>query len=160
MAEMTERLLIDAGIGPGMRVLDVGCGRGDVALLGAKLVGAHGEVVGIDRDLGALQFARGRVRETGTTNVTFVAGDFAAMLMGLGALASVAAARPANLHYVVLDNDSHASTGGQRTISNAVPLERATLPCGYGSAVRADRAETLGRDLDALFSAPFPRACW
>ncbi len=65
MAEMTERLLIDAGLGPGMRVLDVGCGRGDVALLAATLVGAQGEVVGIDRDLGALELARGRVREAG-----------------------------------------------------------------------------------------------
>ena len=79
MAEMTERLLIDAGIGPGLRVLDVGCGRGDVTLLAARLVGARGEVVGIDRDIGALQFAEGRAREAGCTNVTFVAGDFAAM---------------------------------------------------------------------------------
>ena len=37
---MTERLLIDAGLRSGMRVLDVGCGRGDVTLLAAKLVGA------------------------------------------------------------------------------------------------------------------------
>jgi SAM-dependent methyltransferase len=79
MAEMTERLLVEAGIGPGMRVLDVGCGRGDVAMLAAKLVGAHGEVVGIDRDLGALELARARVREAGLANVSFSGGDFAAM---------------------------------------------------------------------------------
>lgn len=79
MAEMTERLLADAGIAPGMRVLDVGCGRGDVALLAAKLVGAHGEVVGIDRDLGALELARTRAREMGLANVAFAAGDFAAI---------------------------------------------------------------------------------
>ena len=78
MAEMTEPLLIDAGT-PGMRVLDVGCGRGDVALLAAKLVGAQGAVVGIDRDVVALELARGRVREMGLTNVTFAAGDFAAI---------------------------------------------------------------------------------
>lgn len=79
MADKTERLLLDAGIGPGMRVLDVGCGRGDVALLVARLVGAQGEVVGIDRDRGALELARARVREAGLTHVTFVAGDFAAI---------------------------------------------------------------------------------
>jgi len=79
MAEMTERLLIDAGLAPGMRVLDVGCGRGDVALLAAKLVGAQGSVVGIDRDRAALEIARGRVRDAGIANVTFTAGDFAAV---------------------------------------------------------------------------------
>jgi SAM-dependent methyltransferase len=79
MAEMTERLLIDAGIGPGMRVLDVGCGRGDVALLAARLVGAHGQVVGVDREPAALELARSRVSEAGLTNVTFTVGDFTAI---------------------------------------------------------------------------------
>jgi ubiquinone/menaquinone biosynthesis C-methylase UbiE len=47
--EFTTRLLTDAGVGPGMRVLDVGCGAGDVSLLAAGLVGAGGSVLGIDR---------------------------------------------------------------------------------------------------------------
>src|SRR5215471_10069839 len=37
-----------AGIGPGMRVLDVGSGTGVVAFLAAELVGPSGEVVGTD----------------------------------------------------------------------------------------------------------------
>ena len=36
----TERLFRVAGLAPGMRVLDVGSGAGDVALLAAELVGA------------------------------------------------------------------------------------------------------------------------
>ena len=36
----TERLLRNAEIGPGMRVLDLGCGAGDVSMLAAELVGA------------------------------------------------------------------------------------------------------------------------
>src|SRR6266403_3849459 len=39
-----------AGIGPGMRVLDIGSGVGDVSLLAADLVGPQGSVVGVDRD--------------------------------------------------------------------------------------------------------------
>jgi hypothetical protein len=38
---MTERMLADAGIGTGMRVLDVGCGRGDVSFMVARLVGTE-----------------------------------------------------------------------------------------------------------------------
>lgn len=44
----TERLFRDAGLGPGQRVLDVGCGVGDVALLAASLVGETGHVIGVD----------------------------------------------------------------------------------------------------------------
>jgi hypothetical protein len=47
---ITERLLRSAGIEPGMRVLDIGCGAGDVSMLAAELVGSTGSVVGIDRN--------------------------------------------------------------------------------------------------------------
>lgn len=56
----TERLLAEAGIGPGMRVLDVGCGAGDVTLLVADRVGPTGSVVGIDRSAQAVAFATDR----------------------------------------------------------------------------------------------------
>eukprot|EP00958_Prasinococcus_capsulatus_P005672 scaffold547_cov384-Prasinococcus_capsulatus_cf.AAC.30 len=37
---------LDAGVGPGMRVLDLCCGSGDIALLLARTVGQDGSVVG------------------------------------------------------------------------------------------------------------------
>jgi 2-polyprenyl-3-methyl-5-hydroxy-6-metoxy-1,4-benzoquinol methylase len=46
---ITRRFFVEAGIAPGMTILDVGCGVGDVAFLAAELVGPSGEVVGIDR---------------------------------------------------------------------------------------------------------------
>jgi ubiquinone/menaquinone biosynthesis C-methylase UbiE len=49
-----------AGLAPGMRVLDLGCGAGDVAMLAADLVGPSGSVVGIDRDAGLGCFILGR----------------------------------------------------------------------------------------------------
>lgn len=71
----TERLLRSAGIAPGMRVLDVGSGAGDVALLAAELVGPEGEVVGVESDRAALQTARGRIQSLGLSNVTLAEGD-------------------------------------------------------------------------------------
>jgi predicted RNA methylase len=45
----TRHLFRQAGLSAGMRVLDVGCGCGDVAFLAAELVGPSGQVVGVDR---------------------------------------------------------------------------------------------------------------
>jgi ubiquinone/menaquinone biosynthesis C-methylase UbiE len=73
---LTERVLRAAGIGPGMRVLDVGSGVGDVAFLIAELVGPAGEVVGVDLDGAALGKARDRARVQGLQNVRFVEADF------------------------------------------------------------------------------------
>jgi len=44
----TERALHRAGLRPGMRVLDVGCGPGDVSFVAARLVGPGGNVLGVD----------------------------------------------------------------------------------------------------------------
>ena len=41
----TERLLRSAGIERGMRVLDLGCGAGDVSMLAGELVGASGSMI-------------------------------------------------------------------------------------------------------------------
>jgi len=75
----TRRFLCEAGIGPGMRVLDVGSGAGDVAFLAADLVGASGEVVGVDLAPVAIDAARSRAAAQSLTNVTFLQGDPAAM---------------------------------------------------------------------------------
>ncbi len=75
LRSFTERLLADAGIGTGMRVLDVGCGVGDVLLLVASLIGPEGTVVGVDKDPLALKRARERVSALSLTNVRFVEGD-------------------------------------------------------------------------------------
>jgi SAM-dependent methyltransferase len=71
----TQRLFEEAGIGAGMKVLDVGSGAGDVALLAAELVGPSGTVVGVDSDPEVLDTARARVRAAGVTNVSFLPVD-------------------------------------------------------------------------------------
>jgi len=62
---LTRRLLTDAGITTGLRVLDVGSGAGDVALMLAELVGPTGRVVGVDANPAILETARQRVAAAG-----------------------------------------------------------------------------------------------
>ena len=67
---ITRRLFEAAGIGAGMRVLDIGSGAGDVALLLADLVGPRGRVVGVDLNPAILDTARARAQAAGWQNVT------------------------------------------------------------------------------------------
>jgi SAM-dependent methyltransferase len=53
-----ERVLDSAGIEPGHRVLDVGCGTGILARAAARRVGPTGRVVGVDPNEGMLSVAR------------------------------------------------------------------------------------------------------
>jgi SAM-dependent methyltransferase len=73
---LTRRLFVEAGVGSGMRVLDVGSGAGDVALLLAELVGPLGQIVGVDENAAILDVARNRVQAAGWTNIAFTTGDF------------------------------------------------------------------------------------
>ena len=47
LAPLTERFFREACVSPGQRILDVGSGVGDVAMLAARLVGPSGNVVGL-----------------------------------------------------------------------------------------------------------------
>ena len=75
VAPITERFFREAGIRRGQRVLDIGSGVGDVAMLVARLVGSSGEVVAIERDPRSIAKARARVSEAGLHNVSFIESD-------------------------------------------------------------------------------------
>jgi len=68
-------VLTEAGIRAGMRVLDLGSGAGDLALLTAQIVGATGKVVGIDLNPEILEIAKQRARDDGFSNVSFKSSD-------------------------------------------------------------------------------------
>ncbi|MGE0862600.1 MAG: cyclopropane-fatty-acyl-phospholipid synthase family protein [Vicinamibacterales bacterium] len=66
-AELNEAV----GLCVGHRILDIGCGAGDVSFLAADIVGAGGSVVGIDRAPAAIAAARARAHAEGRGNVEF-----------------------------------------------------------------------------------------
>jgi ubiquinone/menaquinone biosynthesis C-methylase UbiE len=68
---ITERLLRNVGIQAGMRVLDLGCGAGDVSMLAAELVGPSGSVMGIDHNSQVIALASSRAQAAGLRQITF-----------------------------------------------------------------------------------------
>jgi SAM-dependent methyltransferase len=91
--EMTERMLDEAGIGPAMRVLDIGCGPGAVSLMIARRVGDAGHVFGVDQNARMLALARQAARDSGLSNLTFIEGGFDATFAERGALDAVVGRR-------------------------------------------------------------------
>ena len=70
------RLAIDRlALGPGQRVLDVGCGLGPTTLALAARVGDAGEAVGVDISEEMLAAARRNAEREGVANVRFVLAD-------------------------------------------------------------------------------------
>src|SRR3954454_5405161 len=75
IAPPTALLLQAAGIGAGMRVLDLGPGLGHVAFAVAELVGPEGAVVGVDQGTTVLEIADARRRAAALEQVSFEVGD-------------------------------------------------------------------------------------
>ena len=69
--------------------------------------------------------------------VVVLDGD-GAVLMKLGALATIGGYAPKNLIHVVLDNGVHDSTGGQATVSPNVDFAALAVACGYARAFACD----------------------
>jgi SAM-dependent methyltransferase len=70
--DYTEHALRLAGLRPGMRVLDVGCGPGDVSFIAGRLVGPTGTVLGVDAASEMIELARARAAEQGLPAVHFM----------------------------------------------------------------------------------------
>jgi SAM-dependent methyltransferase len=70
--DYTEHALRLAGLRPGMRVLDIGSGPGDVSFVAARLVGPTGTVLGVDAAPEMVGLARARASEKGFTTTHFV----------------------------------------------------------------------------------------
>ncbi len=67
-----------------------------------------------------------------------------AILMRMGALATLGYERPKNLVHVALDNEVHDSTGAQSTVTHSVDLAAVAAACGYPRVIRARDAAEVG----------------
>ncbi|MEO8192537.1 MAG: phosphonopyruvate decarboxylase [Gemmatimonadales bacterium] len=74
--------------------------------------------------------------------VVVIDGD-GALLMRMGGAAVLAAYAPPNLVHVLLDNNAHDSTGGQKTISDKIDFVAFAASVGYGNALYAHDAAEL-----------------
>jgi SAM-dependent methyltransferase len=74
MARYNRRILEAARIGPGARVIDVGCGTGDTTRAAARLADT-GEALGVDLSARMIEVARQRAAAEGLTNVRFQQAD-------------------------------------------------------------------------------------
>jgi SAM-dependent methyltransferase len=79
----TAMLLDAAGLRPGQRVLDVGCGAGGTTRAAARLT-APGEVTGVDLSAPMLELARASAQEAGLGNVAFHQDDVQVRRFGAG----------------------------------------------------------------------------
>ncbi len=75
MAFLNHRLVADARLRSGLRVLDLGSGTGYPAVLAAQTVGPTGSVMGIDLAEQMLEVARRKASSLKLNNVTFRTGD-------------------------------------------------------------------------------------
>ena len=65
----------EAGLQPGMTLVDYGCGPGLVTLQAAEVVGAAGKVYALDIHAGMVSLVRSRAAEAGLANVTALMND-------------------------------------------------------------------------------------
>lgn len=70
-----RRVLLQAGLKPGMQIADFGCGVGAVTRMLAEMVGPSGRVVGIDANTAQLEQARHICKSADVTNVSFLTAD-------------------------------------------------------------------------------------
>ncbi len=105
---------------------------------------------------GAASIGLGLALAQPTRRVLVVTGD-GEMLMGLGALATIAVQQPANLALVVLDNERYGETGMQAT-HTAGPTDLGAVAAGAGIPVAGDVTDEteLEAALPRIRSEPGP----
>jgi SAM-dependent methyltransferase len=170
LAAATERMFALAGVREGARVLDVGTGTGDTALMAAHRVGPGGEVLATDVAPGMVTAAAAAARENGFTNVKTAVVDLGTDLGHVGTFDAVVARKvlmfvgdlPGALSRIrgVLRPGGRFSAAVWAALEenpfNAIPIEtvrrRREIPASPPEVVKAfslSNADQLGRTFEA-----------
>ncbi len=91
--------------------------------------------------------------------VVVLDGD-GALLMKMGALATIGHYKPENLIHVVLDNGCYDSTGAQATVIDTVNIDKVAENCGYRLCMKADTEQEISSAIDELSDQPGPSLLW
>lgn len=83
------------------------------------------------------------------------------VLMGMGALATIAEQQPKNLYHFLLDNECYATTGGQ-PVPNAknVAYDGLARACGYTRTHKFDNLERFAIEIEGILAGTGPVFVW
>jgi len=84
----------------------------------------------------------------------FVFDGDGSVLMKMGTLATVGHYLPKNFYHIIFDNNTHDSTGGQRTVSDTVQFDKVAKACGYKSARVLSREKEIKESLSNIKQGP------
>ena len=80
--------------------------------------------------------------------IWIIDGD-GAVLMHMGAMATIGAFRPDRVVHIVLNNGAHESVGGMPTVAEKIDLVGIAKACGYANAVSVNNMDGLAAELKA-----------
>lgn len=83
------------------------------------------------------------------------------VLMGMGALATIAEQQPKNFYHFLLDNECYATTGGQ-PVPNAknVAYDALARACGYTRTHAFDNLERFAIEIERILAGTGPVFVW
>jgi phosphonopyruvate decarboxylase len=86
----------------------------------------------------------------------FVFDGDGSIIMQMGALATIGHYHPTNINHIIFDNESHDSTGGQKTVSGTVDFEKIALACDYKNVICVEHKIDLKQAIKKIISLDGP----